>query len=200
MHFGLLRVLNDDTVQGGEGFDTHAHDNMEIVSIPLLGALEHRDSTGRHEVIRTGDVQIMSAGSGIAHSEYNHSEKEHVQFLQIWIFPKERNIKPRYEQKTFAEAGFHNVFQTVVAPDDANALWINQDAFLSLGVFDAGQPASYAIHRDGNGAYLFVIEGRIEAAGEMLERRDAIELSEISSVDILVKEQTKLLMIEVPMK
>ncbi|MBX7152911.1 pirin family protein [bacterium] len=199
-HFGLLRVLNDDTVQGGEGFDTHAHNNMEIVSIPLQGALEHRDSTGRHEVICTGDVQIMSAGSGIAHSEFNHSENDPVQFLQIWIFPKERNITPRYEQKTFPESGFHNVFQTVVAPDNSNALWINQDAYLSLGIFDENKTPSYAMRREGNGVYLFVIEGKIEVAGEMLERRDAIGLNEVSLIDILVKEQAKILIIEVPMK
>src|SRR6476646_4488477 len=129
INFGALRVLNDDIVLGGEGFGAHPHDNMEIVSIPLYGALKHKDSTGRNEIIKQFDVQIMSAGSGITHSEFNASETEAVNFLQIWIMPKKRNIEPRYEQKTFSPANRSNRFQTVVAPDDKDAVWINQDAW-----------------------------------------------------------------------
>ncbi len=199
-HFGLLRVLNDDIVEGGMGFGTHPHDNMEIVSIPLKGALAHRDSAGHHQVIKTGDVQIMSAGSGIAHSEYNHSETEEVNFLQIWVFPKERNIQPRYEQKTFPVSERHNRFLTVVSPEKANGeLWINQDAYFSLGRFDAGQQTSYPVSKKGNGIYLFVIEGKIEIDDEVLDRRDAIGITETDSIQLKALTSSEILIMDVPM-
>lgn len=199
-HFGLLRVLNDDIVEGGMGFGTHPHDNMEIVSIPLKGALAHRDSAGHHQVIKTGDVQIMSAGSGIAHSEYNHSETDEVNFLQIWIFPKERNIKPRYEQKTFPPSERGNRFQTVVSPNKGDeALWINQDAYFSLGNFDTGHSASYSIRRNQSGIYLFVIEGRIEIDGDVLDRRDAIGITETDSIQLKALISSEILIMDVPM-
>ena len=132
MGFGLLRVLNDDTVAAGQGFGTHPHSNMEIVSIPLSGDLAHKDSTGNEEVIKTGDVQIMSAGSGIYHSEYNYSKDKEVKFLKIWVHPKEKNIKPRYEQKSFSIDDRVNNLQVVVAPNNESAVWINQDSWFSL--------------------------------------------------------------------
>ncbi len=200
VQFGHLRVLNDDKVEAGMGFGTHPHHNMEIVSIPLKGALAHRDSTGHRQVIQAGDVQIMSAGSGIAHSEYNHSETEPVHFLQIWVFPKEKNITPRYEQKTFSVDERQNKFLTVVSPEKKDeALWINQDAYFSLGRFDAGRKAEYTIRRQSNGVYLFVIEGRIKICGEMLERRDAIGLIDTDTAEIETLSPSEILIIDVPM-
>lgn len=200
IQFGLLRVLNDDIVEGRMGFGTHPHDNMEIVSIPLKGALAHRDSAGHQQIIKTGDVQIMSAGSGIAHSEYNHSETDEVNFLQIWIFPKERNIKPRYEQKTFPPSERENRFQTVVSPaKEDEALWINQDAFFSLGRFDKGQNAAYRIRRKDNGIYLLVIEGRVEIDGDEIGRRDAAGITETETLKLKMTEPSEILILDVPM-
>ena len=154
VHFGALRVINDDHIDAGMGFGMHPHDNMEIVTIPLEGDLHHNDSTGRDEIIRANDVQIMSAGSGIYHSEYNANNDKPVKLFQIWVFPKEKNIKPRYEQQTYNALDRVNKFQTVVAPDDDNAVWINQDAWFSLGDFDANQTQSYNLHKSDSGVYL----------------------------------------------
>lgn len=200
IHFGALRVLNDDIVAGGKGFGTHAHDNMEIVSIPLYGDLEHKDSTGTGEVIKTGDVQIMSAGSGLRHSEFNHSKVDEVQFLQIWVFPKERDITPRYEQKSFDVEDRINKFQTVVSPDTDDALWINQDAYFSLVNLDAGVALDYEVKKSGNGAYFFVLTGDVEIAGERLDTRDAIGVTDANSVTVKAKSYAEVLVIEVPME
>jgi len=198
--FGLLRVLNDDVVEAGMGFGTHPHDNMEIVSIPLSGALAHKDSESNEHVINTGDVQIMSAGSGLYHSEYNASKNSPVNFLQIWVFPKERDIKPRYEQKTFNTDDRKNKFQTVVSPQkNGSALWINQDAYFSLGKPDKGMTVKYDINHTGNGLYAFVLNGSIEIAGEKLSKRDAVGIEELESVDIKALENSEVLLIEVPM-
>ncbi|MEP2774197.1 MAG: pirin family protein [Fulvivirga sp.] len=200
MHFGMLRVLNDDWVAGGKGFGTHPHDNMEIVSIPLEGALEHKDTTGNSKVIKTNDVQIMSAGSGIMHSEYNHSSSDKVNFLQIWIFPKERNIEPRYEQKTFAPTDRMNQIKTVVSPNkEDDAIWINQDAYFSLASFKKGSKPTYKINRPENGVYTFVISGDVEIAGESLHTRDAIGISDVEEVSFESKTDVEVLFIEVPM-
>lgn len=200
VRFGLLRVLNDDIVQPGEGFGTHPHDNMEIVSIPLSGALAHKDSTGNEHVINTGDVQIMSAGSGLYHSEYNASQKEEVNFLQIWIFPKERDIQPRYDQKTFSKAERKNKFQTVVSPDkNSSSLWINQDSYFSLADIEAGKEISYNINKKGNGVYLFVLEGAVTAAGEKLEKRDGLGIEGTDNININAASNSEILVIEVPM-
>jgi redox-sensitive bicupin YhaK (pirin superfamily) len=200
VRFGLLRVLNDDVVQPGEGFGTHPHDNMEIVSIPLKGALAHKDSTGSEHVINTGDVQIMSAGSGLYHSEYNASQKDEVNFLQIWVFPKERDIEPRYDQKTFNKSDRLNNFRVAVSPEKSGAsLWINQDAYFSLGNFDKGKDADYTIKQKGNGIYIFVISGSVSVNGELLGKRDAIALADTDSVSIHTEESSELLVIEVPM-
>ena len=200
VHFGALRVLNDDEVAEGMGFGTHPHENMEIVSIPLQGDLEHKDSTGRHKVIRQGDVQIMSAGSGISHSEYNHNKDEEVHFLQIWVFPKEKNIEPRYEQKTYEVEDRMNKFQTVVSPEGGDALWINQDAFFSLANLDAGTKLNYDVKKPGNGVYFFVLNGDMEVAGEALTTRDAVGVSEADSFEVKAKSYAEVLAIEVPME
>ena len=200
MNFGLLRVLNDDDVAKGMGFGAHGHDNMEIVSIPLSGALKHNDSTGREAIIKQGDVQIMSAGSGIQHSEYNDSNIDPVQFLQIWVIPKELNITPRYEQKTFNEADKKNKFLTVVSPEiEGNSIWINQDAYFSMANLDAGYEIAYQLHHEKNGVYIFLLEGEILAENQVLNRRDALGISETESINIKSKTEAKLLLIEVPM-
>jgi redox-sensitive bicupin YhaK (pirin superfamily) len=199
IHFGALRVLNDDTVKGGYGFSKHPHDNMEIVSIPLSGDLEHKDSTGRHEIIRQGDVQIMSAGSGIAHSEMNANKDKEVKFLQIWVFPKEKNITPRYEQKTFAPVERLNVIKTVVAPDDDTAVKINQDAWFSLANFEEGVSATYHLRDENNGLYAFVIEGAATIGDAELLKRDAAGIAGTKDVQLTAKTKSEILLIEVPM-
>jgi len=201
MHFGALRVLNDDQVKGGAGFGTHPHDNMEIVSIPLSGALAHKDSTGTSEVINTGDVQIMSAGSGISHSEFNASKTEPVNFLQVWVFPKQHDIKPRYDQKTFDAAQRINQWQVVVSPDEKdNAVWINQDAKFSLATIELGKELNYKNAFAGNGVYFFLLDGRAVVAGKELNRRDAIGVSDTDSVGIKAIDAVSVLAIEVPMQ
>lgn len=199
MNFGMLRVLNDDIVIGGAGFPTHPHSNMEIVSIPLKGALAHKDSTGTEKIIESGEVQIMSAGSGLSHSEYNASKTDEVNFLQIWIIPKEEGIVPRYDQKMFDENARKNSIQTVVSPKDDNSLWINQDAWLSLVDIEFQHSIGYTINKVSNGAYVFVIEGEIEVDGEHLSKRDAIGISNVNKIDINAKTNAKVLIIEVPM-
>ena len=201
MNFGMLRVLNDDIVEGGMGFGKHPHNNMEIVSIPLSGALEHKDSMGHIEVIKEGEVQIMSAGTGVLHSEYNHSKTDDVNFLQIWVLPKERNIKPRYEQKNINNADAKNKFLTIVSPDekDDNAVWINQDAYFSITRSDAGTEISYDIKQKGNGVYIFVIEGDVTIDGNNLGRRDGIGIEGAEKVRIKSNSDSRLLAIEIPM-
>jgi redox-sensitive bicupin YhaK (pirin superfamily) len=199
MGFGKLRVLNDDVVKGGAGFGTHPHDNMEIVSLPLAGALRHRDSMGNTHVIRAGEVQIMSAGTGLTHSEHNDSATRTVNFLQLWVLPKERDIEPRYGQKAFDHTGRRNRFQTVVAPHDGESVWINQDAWFSLGDVDAGRTLSYTANKAGDGLYLFVIEGQIEVADEALGTRDAIGIIGAHELSIGAGMDSRLLLIEVPM-
>jgi redox-sensitive bicupin YhaK (pirin superfamily) len=200
MGYGKLRVLNDDRVKGGGGFGTHPHDNMEIVSVPLAGALRHRDSMGNTHVIRAGEVQIMSAGTGVTHSEYNDSATEPVNFLQIWVLPKQRDTTPRYDQKSFDAAERRNRFQTVVSPEeDKQSVRINQDAWFSLGDCDAGGTLRYTLQRAGNGIYLFVLEGEIEIDGDRLATRDAIGVTDAAEVDIEAVRDSRLLLIEVPM-
>lgn len=199
IHFGALRVLNDDIVEPGMGFGTHPHDNMEIVSIPLEGDLEHKDSTGNTEVIRKGDVQIMSAGYGLTHSEYNHSKNKAVNFLQIWVLPKKQDIEPRYQQITFDPENRKNRLQTVVAPDDDSALWINQDAWFTLSDLDAGKSLEYIPHQSGNGTYAFVIDGEVTINGEKLGKRDAVGFPDAEQLNIRADQNAQLLLIEVPM-
>ena len=200
IHFGALRVLNDDNVAGGGGFGAHPHDNMEIVSIPLEGSLSHKDSTGNEGIIRKGDVQIMSAGTGLRHSEYNSSATETAKFLQIWVFPKLKNIKPAYGQKTFDLKDRKNNWQTVVSPDTSErALNINQDARFSLVDLEARKSINYEMKWKNSGLYLFVIEGVVQTDGQSLNRRDALGIYETEKVKIEALENAQLLAIEVPM-
>jgi hypothetical protein len=200
VHFGLLRVLNDDIVAPGMGFGMHPHDNMEIVTIPLRGALEHRDSMGNIGVIKPNEIQAMSAGSGLMHSEYNHSKTEEVNLLQIWVFPKERNIKPRYDQKVFTEEDKTGKFKTIVAPERSDdVMWINQDAYFSIGKLKAGTKTEYTIRHKGNGAYVFVIEGNALIAEKELNKRDAIGVWDTDKFSVDVKADAEILVIEVPM-
>ena len=201
MHFGMLRVLNDDFVIGGAGFGKHNHDNMEIISIPLQGSLAHSDSTGNEGVISTGDVQIMSAGSGIQHAEYNASETELVNFLQLWIIPKEKNIQPRYDQLSFTKEQLRNQLRPIVsATEKEGTLWINQDAELYLGEFDASIEISHDIKSANHGIYIFVIEGSLTIGDVTLNKRDGIGIYDTDSVLATVHKQSKLLLIEVPIK
>lgn len=199
IHFGALRVLNDDTVQEGMGFGKHPHDNMEIVSIPLYGDLHHNDSTGRNEIIRQHDVQIMSAGSGIAHSEMNANKDKEVKFLQIWVFPKEHNITPRYQQKSFKPEDRINQILTVVAPDDDHAVWINQDAWFSLANLNKDVEKEYPIHQQGNGVYVFLIKGTATINGVSMEERDGLGVSDTNILKIKADSDAEILLIDVPM-
>jgi len=201
MGFGLLRVLNDDEVAPGMGFGSHPHANMEIVSIPLSGTLAHKDSTGNSKTIQTNEVQLMSAGTGLLHSEFNHSKTEPVKFLQIWVFPKEQDIAPRYEQKTFSPADRENKLQNVVSPEkDGSAIRINQDAWFTLGNLRPGFSETYRLHQAGNGVYVFVLEGEVTIDGEHLGRRDGMGISETEAFEINASSDAALLLIEVPMK
>lgn len=200
VHFGALRVLNDDIVKGGGGFPAHPHDNMEIVTIPLQGALAHKDSTGGAGVIKSGDIQIMSAGTGIRHSEYNSSETEDANLLQVWVLPKLVNIKPRYDQKTFAVTDRRNKWQVVVSPDESdNSLWINQDARFALTNLEAGKEIPYTVNSKGNGVYIFVIDGTINIDTETLNKRDAVGIYDTDSFVVHALQPSQLLAIEVPM-
>lgn len=200
VHFGLLRVLNDDFIAGGGKFPTHPHDNMEIVTIPFTGALEHKDSTGGQGIIQAGDVQIMSAGTGVQHSEANASATEAVTLFQIWVFPKERNIKPRYDQKNYDINDRVNKWQIIVSPkDEDKALWINQDARFSLTKLEAGKDISYTNAFKGNGVFLVVINGAVTINDQQLGKRDALGISEADSFTITASEDAELLAIEVPM-
>jgi redox-sensitive bicupin YhaK (pirin superfamily) len=200
VHFGLLRVLNDDYVAGGGGFPRHPHDNMEIVTIPFTGALEHKDSTGGQGIIKAGDVQIMSAGSGIQHAEMNASKTDPVTLFQIWVFPKERNIKPRYDQRNFEAADRQNKWQVLVSPlDTDNALWINQDARFSRADLSAGQSLSYSNGFESNGVFLVVISGSVKVNDTELGKRDALGIWETGEFTVTASEDAELLAIEVPM-
>lgn len=199
IHFGALRVLNDDTVAAGMGFGTHPHDNMEIVSIPLEGDLEHKDSMGNVAVIKHGDVQIMSAGTGIKHSEYNRNRDSQVKFLQIWVLPKQRDIPPRYDQKYYDPAGRENGWQTVVAPDNKDAVWINQDAWFSLGKIGAGKSLAYNWHKADSGVYAFVLKGSVKIGNQVLNTRDGLGIEEVSNISIEASTDAEVLLMEVPM-
>ena len=182
------------------GFGAHGHENMEIVSIPIIGELAHKDSMGTAKVIYPGEVQIMSAGTGLRHSEYNNSETNIVNFLQIWILPKERGIKPRYDQREFLVSDRMNTFQTVVSPEkDSSALWINQDSYFSLANLEKGKSIDYKIKLAGNGAYLFLIDGSVSVDGETFEKRDGVGIAETDSFSITANENAEILLIEVPM-
>lgn len=201
IRFGLLRVVNDDIVAGGEGFGTHPHDNMEIVTIPLSGMLVHRDSMGNTHTIREGEIQVMSVGTGITHSEYNGNRDIPVAFLQIWVFPREKGVKPRYDQKKFDFAARRGGLTLIVSPDGAEqSAWVHQDVWFSIGDFNDGDQITYAVRRKGNGIFAMVIEGRFEVDGTVLDRRDAIGISETDHIAIKsLADDSRLLLIDVPM-
>jgi len=201
MHFGALRVLNDDWVAPGMGFGTHPHDNMEIISIPLSGDLEHQDSMGNRSVIKEGEIQVMSAGTGITHSEYNPNADREVRFLQIWLFPRSKNLTPRYDQKTIADLLQPNELSVVLSPNAQHkGVWIHQDAWFSMGEFDQSTELIYDSKKSGNGAYLFVLEGSVEVEGHSLGRRDAIGVWNYELLALSTSPGTRLLLMDVPMQ
>ncbi len=206
VHFGVLRVLNDDRVSGGMGFGTHPHDNMEIITIPLEGALEHRDSMGNWGIIRKGDVQVMSAGTGVTHSEFNHHPDQDVRLFQIWVFPDRKNVSPRYDQKSFDFQGSRNALQTLVVPQSyegaADELWIHQNAWFYRGIFDEGTSILYPKRTASNGLFAMVIEGKFQVDGVDLNRRDALGIKPLERNEIGITAQepdSELLLIEIPM-
>lgn len=200
MNFGVLRVLNDDTVSAGMGFGTHPHDNMEIVSIPLEGDLEHKDSMGNTAVIKEGDVQVMSAGTGVTHSEYNKNKDKQVKFLQIWVFPNKRNITPEYDQISLKDIEKKNKFYQIVSPNKGEqGVRINQDAWFHLGKFTKGNVDEYKIKKQGNGVYAFILEGEVEINGEKLSKRDGMGIWDTDAVNVKASEDARVLLMEVPM-
>jgi redox-sensitive bicupin YhaK (pirin superfamily) len=200
MHFGVLRVLNDDQVAPGRGFGTHPHDNMEIISIPLEGDLEHKDSMGNTTTIREGDVQVMSAGTGIQHSEYNKNSDQEVKFLQIWVFPNKRNVEPRYDQISIRDIEKENSFYQVLSPNpDDEGVWVHQDAWFHLGKFEAGATDSYHIKKEGNGVYAFILEGAVEIDGQKLDKRDGFGIWDTDSFNVTSLTNSRVLLMEVPM-
>ncbi len=198
--FGLLKVLNDDIVEPSKGFGTHSHNNFEIISIVLEGALEHKDSMGNHGVINANEIQRISAGAGISHSEFNHSKKEKVHFLQIWIVPKERNLKPDYEQKSFSGLKKNEFVKFVGGKNNEHSIHINQDANFLIGNFDGGKEASYKLDNPNNGAYAFIIDGKVSIENNQLKTGDSAEITETSFLKVKANEKSRVLLIEVPLK
>lgn len=201
VQFGTLRVLNDDTVAPGMGFGTHPHDNMEIITIPLEGDLAHKDSMGNAATIKTGDVQVMSAGTGIQHSEFNPNADQRTKLFQIWLFPKTRNVEPRYQQITLNQEEQKNNFAQILSPnpDDAG-VWIHQDAWFHLADFDKDFSKTYEIKKEGNGMYVFVISGTITVDGQELETRDGLGITDFKTLDIKATTDAKFLLMEIPMQ
>ena len=202
LNFGALRVLNDDLVQPKMGFGTHPHQNMEIISIPLQGALSHKDNMGNKRAIEVGEVQVMTAGTGLTHSEFNDSKTDEVNFLQLWIVPEELNVEPNYEQRQFPSEGKQNQLQTVVAPKDkleGDALPISQQAYIYKTHLDSDKTLNLKMKSSQNGFYIFVVEGEIEVANNTLERRDAIGVSETENIEIIANQNSELVIVEVPM-
>nr|WP_321235579.1 pirin family protein [uncultured Psychroserpens sp.] len=202
MNFGALRVLNDDLVQPKMGFGTHPHQNMEIISIPLKGALSHKDSMGNKRAIEVDEVQVMSAGTGLTHSEFNDSKTEETNFLQLWIIPEEKSVQPNYEQRMFLREERRNQLQTVVAPKDkleGNALPVSQQAYIYRANLDLDKAVDINFKSDQNGAYIFVVDGEVEVAGNSLGKRDAIGVFETDTIKIKARHNSELIIVEVPM-
>jgi redox-sensitive bicupin YhaK (pirin superfamily) len=201
MHFGVLRVLNDDMVTEGRGFGKHPHDNMEIISIPLEGDLQHEDSMGNKAIIRKGDIQVMSAGTGIMHSEYNKNTDQVVKFLQIWVYPNQRNVSPRYDQITLDIAERQNKFQQILSPNpEDEGVWIHQDAWFSMGHFDKDVQTKYQIKKAGNGVYVFVIKGSVTVEGQELENRDGFGIWDVAEINLKVTSaDTEILLMDLSM-
>ena len=200
IQFGALRVLNDDIIAPGMGFGSHPHDNMEIVTIPLEGALEHKDSMDNVGVIEADEIQVMSAGTGIFHSEYNKNKDKEVKVLQLWVLPKERNVTPRYDQKSIKELKKTNTLYPIVTPDpNGPAMWIHQDAWFHMGDFNQSTKIEYKINKDGNGVYVFLIEGSAEIAGDLIKKRDAVGVWETDRFNLKMAPNSRVLLIEVPL-
>ena len=200
MNFGALRVLNDDIVDVGKGFGMHSHQNMEIISIPLSGGLKHQDNMGNRSIIQKGDVQVMSAGTGILHSEYNKNQDQEVQFLQIWVMPNRNNVEPRYDQISISSLKKRNQLYQILSPTPAdNGVWIYQDAWFHVGDFDKDQTQTYEIKKAGNGVYTFVIEGEVTISGEKVASRDAIGIWNTQAIEIAAESDCRFLVMDVPM-
>ena len=201
VQFGVLRVLNDDTVAPGMGFGMHPHDNMEIITIPLEGDLAHKDSMGNAETIKFGDVQVMSAGTGIRHSEFNPNADRRTKLLQIWLFPNKRNVTPRYQQITLDVSDRHNKLQQILSPNaEDEGVWIHQDAWFSMGKLDQGFTTEYNVKRKENGVYAFVISGKVSINGYVLDTKDALGVWDTEKLDIQVDENAELLLMDIPME
>ncbi|TRW99785.1 pirin family protein [Flavobacterium gawalongense] len=202
MNFGVLRVLNDDRVNQGMGFGKHPHDDMEIISIPLEGDLEHQDSMGNTTVIKEGDIQVMSAGTGIFHSEYNKNKDQLVKFLQIWIYPNQKNVTPRYDQITLDLKDRHNKLQQILSPNPEDAgVWIHQDAWFHIGKLDNGFSTSYQLKKAGNGIYAFVLKGDFTIGTIALNERDGLGIWDTNEITITANSaDAEILLMEVPMK
>lgn len=201
VQFGMLRVLNDDTIAAGMGFGTHPHDNMEIITIPLEGDLAHKDSMGNASVIKTGDIQVMSAGTGIQHSEFNPNADLQTKLFQIWLFPKFRNVEPRYQQITLDQSLQKNNFAQILSPNsDDEGVWIHQDAWFYLSDFEKNYTSKLALKKEENGFYIMNIEGEIEVNGKKLEKRDAIGIWEITEIEVKATSDSKFLIMEIPME
>ncbi len=201
VQFGVLRVLNDDTIAPGMGFGTHPHDNMEIITIPLEGDLAHKDSMGNAEIIKFGDVQVMSAGSGIRHSEFNPNEDKRTKLLQIWLFPNKQNVEPRYQQITLDVNDRQNKLQQILSPNpDDEGVWIHQDAWFHMGKFEKGITETYTVKRNENGVYAFLISGSVTINGQVLETRDALGITNTEKLEITVTSDAEILLMDIPME
>ena len=201
MNFGALRVLNDDTISPGKGFGKHPHDNMEIITIPLKGDLEHKDSLGNIGAINEGEIQVMSAGTGIYHSEYNKNSDKFINLLQLWVMPKKQDVKPRYDQRSFKGLKKKNSIYQVLSPyPEDEGMWIHQDAWIHLGDFEEVTSIDYILKKKGNGVYIFVIEGIFKVANEKLEKRDALGVWNTESITFEAQSKSQVLLIEVPME
>ena len=201
MHFGVLRVLNDDTIAPAMGFPTHPHDNMEIITIPLEGDLEHKDNMGNGTIIKNGDIQVMSAGTGITHSEFNANKGDYCKLLQIWLFPNKRNVTPRYDQIAIRSLAKENSLYQVLSPNkDDDGVWIHQNAWFNIGEYEKSTTETYSIHSKENGVYLFVIEGNINIDGQILEKRDGFGVWDTDQIEFTAEKSSKVLLMELPMQ
>ena len=201
MHFGVLRVLNDDTIAPAMGFPTHPHDNMEIITIPLEGDLEHKDNMGNGTIIKNGDIQVMSAGTGITHSEFNANKGDYCKLLQIWLFPNKRNVTPRYDQIAIRSLAKENSLYQVLSPNkDDDGVWIHQNAWFNIGEYDKPTTETYSLHKKENGVYLFVIEGKLKIDNQSLDKRDGYGAWDTDEIEFTAEKSSKVLLMELPMQ
>lgn len=201
IHFGVLRVLNDDYIEGGMGFPMHPHDNMEIITIPLEGALEHKDSMGNKEVVKAGEIQVMSAGTGVYHSEYNHYKDKALKLFQIWLIPNKRNVTPRYDQMTLDVNQRRNKLQQILSPNENDeGVWIHQNAWFLMGTFDKDFKINYEVKQPENGVYIMIVSGKVKINGQDLEDRDAIGIQNIKQISIeALTQDAEVLIMDIPM-